>query len=83
MFSVREKREIAEAIQIKLRETNHPELPGPEEEIAFELYVWGSTGMAFACIRNNGRVPNPSVNPHNEAQDTFGKGEVDGIIPQA
>ena len=33
MFSVRQKREIAEAVQRVLRETNHPELP--EGDIAF------------------------------------------------
>lgn len=40
MFSVRQKREIAEAIQKILRETNHPELP--KGEIHFKLHVYGA-----------------------------------------
>jgi hypothetical protein len=67
MFSVRQKREISDAVQKILRATNHPELP--EGEIQFELHVIGSTGWSWADIRNNGAVPNPGVNPHNEAQD--------------
>ena len=41
MFSVRQKREIAEKIQKVLRETKHPELPA-EGEITFELKVLGN-----------------------------------------
>jgi hypothetical protein len=67
MFSVRQKREIADKVQQILRETNHPELP--EEEITFLLNVQGKTSMSWANIRNNGAVPNPSVNPWNEQQD--------------
>ena len=36
MFSVRQKREIADAVQRIIRETNHPELP--EGEITFNLF---------------------------------------------
>jgi hypothetical protein len=39
MFSVRQKREIADKIQAILRETAHPELP--EGEINFLLHVDG------------------------------------------
>jgi hypothetical protein len=67
MFSVRQKREISEAVQKILRETNHPELP--EDEIPFNLYVHGAEDWAWADIRNNGAVSEPSVNPHNEMQD--------------
>jgi hypothetical protein len=67
MFSVQQKREIAEAVQKTLRNTNHPELP--EHEIQFRLLVVGATSMSWAEIRNNGDVPNPEVNPHNERQD--------------
>lgn len=67
MFSVQEKREIAEKVQIILRGTGHPELP--EGEIKFYLHVGGATLLSWADIRNNGAVENPSVNPHNEAQD--------------
>ena len=67
MFSVRQKREIAEKIQIILRGTGHPELP--EGEIHFALHVTGADAWSWADIRNNGAVENASVNPHNEAQD--------------
>lgn len=68
MFSVRQKREISEAVQKILRDTNHPELP--EGEIRFLLHVEGATLASWADIRNNGAVEHPSVNPHNEAQDS-------------
>ncbi len=67
MFSVRQKREIADAVQKILRDTNHPELP--DGEIEFMLCVNGSSAMSFANIRNNGAVENPGVNPWNEIQD--------------
>ena len=67
MFSVRQKREIADAVQKILRDTKHPELP--EGEIVFSLEVLGETNLSWATIRNNGAVTTPSVNPHNEAQD--------------
>jgi hypothetical protein len=68
MFSVRQKREIADAVQKILRDTNHPELP--KGEIAFSLHVDGAEAWSWADIRNNGAVVVPDVNPHNEAQDT-------------
>ena len=71
MFSVRQKREIAEKVQEILRETNHPELP--EGEIQFKLAVLGATQISWAAIRNNGAITNPSVNPWNELQDTIEK----------
>ena len=67
MFSVRQKREIANRVQAILRETNHPELP--EGEIPFELHVWGATAISWTFILNNGAVENPVVNPWNEEQD--------------
>ena len=67
MFSVREKREIADKVQTILRETNHPELPA--SEIQFCLRVTGATVVGWAEILNNSAVPSPSVNPHNEAMD--------------
>ena len=69
MFSVRQKREIAEKVQAILRETGHPELP--EDEITFHLHVKGAESWSWADIRNNGDVTNPSVNPHNEASDSI------------
>jgi len=67
MFSVRQKREIADKIQKILRETAHPELP--KGEIQFQIHVDGVEDWSWADIKNNGAVGNPSMNPHNEMQD--------------
>jgi hypothetical protein len=67
MFSVRQKRAIADAVQKVLRETGHPELPSGE--IEFTLHVLGAESWSFAYIQNNGAVTNPSVSQHNERQD--------------
>lgn len=67
MFSVRQKREIADAVQKILRATNHPELPNGE--IQFILAVQGAEAWSFARIENNGAVAVPEVNPWNERQD--------------
>lgn len=67
MFSVRQKREIADAVQKILRATNHPELP--EDEIQFNLHVMGAEAWSWADIRNNGAEPNPGINGWNERQD--------------
>ena len=67
MFSVRQKREIADAVQQILRATNHPELP--KGEIQFILEVHGAEAWSFARIENNGAVAVPAVNPWNERQD--------------
>jgi len=40
MFSIKQKREISEAIQNTLLKINHPELP--EGEIQFHLHVKGA-----------------------------------------
>lgn len=66
MFSVQQKRDISDAIQKILRDTNHPELP--EHEIRFQIHVEGEANWSWTDISNNGAVQNPSVNPHNEAQ---------------
>jgi hypothetical protein len=67
MFSIRQKREIPDAVQKILRETSHPELP--KDEIKFHLHVDGEEYWSWADIKNNGEVISPSVNPHNEKQD--------------
>ena len=67
MFSVRQKREIASAVQDILRETSHPELP--DSEIKFHLHVEGAESWSWADIHNNGEISSPSINPHNESQD--------------
>ena len=68
MFSIRQKREISEAVQKILRATNHQELP-QKGEISFQLKVDGNTSMSWAVIRNNGAIADPSFNPYNEMQD--------------
>lgn len=72
MFSVRQKREIAEGVQRLLRATNYPELP--EGEIQFLLHVEGAQSWSWADIRNNGAVETPDVNPWNERQDAAREG---------
>ena len=67
MFSVRQKREISDAVQKILRETNHPELP--DSEIQFHLRVDGAESWSWADIKNNGAVPEPTINSWNEQQD--------------
>jgi len=67
MFSIQQKRDIAEAVQKILSDTNHPELP--EGEISFTLQVEGSESWSWATIKNNGSVTSPGVNPWNERQD--------------
>jgi len=68
MFSVRQKREISEAVQQILRNTRHPELP--EGEINFHLHVRGAKSWSWADIQNNSAVIKPGVNDWNEQQDT-------------
>ena len=72
MFSVKQKRDISDAIQKVLRDTNHPELP--EGEIQFFIHVDGAQDWSWADIHNNGAVKNPDVNPFNEMQDKDGNG---------
>jgi len=66
MFSVNQKRQIADAVQKILRDTRHPELP--VGEISFALHVDGAESWSWADIRNNGAVTSPGVNPWNERQ---------------
>ena len=67
MFSVQQKRDIADKIQQILRDTNHPELS--TGEIQFAIHIDGAESWSWADIRNNGAVTNPDVNPWNEKQD--------------
>lgn len=71
MFSMREKREIADKVQKILRETNHLELP--EGEIVFQLHVEGEENWSWADIHNNKSVPNPHINSWNEEMDFGGR----------
>lgn len=70
MFSMRQKREIADKVQQILRDTNHPELP--DGEIQFLLHVDGAEDWSWADIQNNGAVKNPTANAWNEQQDSIG-----------
>lgn len=72
MFSIRQKREISDAVQKILRATNHPELPSAGE-IKFSLHVDGAESWSWADIVNNGAITEPGVNPWNESQDQAGK----------
>jgi hypothetical protein len=67
MFSMRQKREIAEAVQKVLRATDHPELPSGE--IKFRLHVDGAESWSWADIQNNESITQPGINPFNEMQD--------------
>ena len=67
MFSIRQKRLIADQVQKILRATNHPELP--LGEIHFHLHVEGNGPLSWADILNNGQCPDPDMNPHNERMD--------------
>jgi len=67
MFSIMQKRQISDAVQKILKDTNHPELP--DDEIQFHLHVDGAECWSWADIRNNGSIDTPSVNPHNERKD--------------
>lgn len=69
MFSVRQKREIANKVQAILKETDHPELP--DGEISFLLHVEGAEAWSWADIKNNGNAKSPGVNPWNEKQDSL------------
>jgi hypothetical protein len=66
MFSVQQKRDIADAIQKILRATRHPELP--KGEIQFHIHIDGAQAWSWADIRNNGVEPNPGINGWNEKQ---------------
>ena len=68
MFSIKQKREIADKIQAILRETNHPELP--KNEISFIIHVEGEYSWSWADIQNNGAVDVSVMNPWNELLDS-------------
>ncbi|KKN88413.1 hypothetical protein LCGC14_0249760 [marine sediment metagenome] len=67
MFSIRQKREIADKIQTILRETKHLGLP--TGEIVFQLHVHSKESWSWADIENNAAVNDPEINPWNEDQD--------------
>ncbi len=87
MFSVQQKRDIADAVQKILRATNHPELPRETAhatgEVRFRLHVDGAESWSFADIENNGAVGDPGVNPHNELMDSLPPEEARGLLDVA
>ena len=83
MFSVAQKRDIADAIQKILRATDHPELPPEGEEIRFRIHVHGAEDWSWADIQNNGAVGSPGVNPHNELMASLPKDEAQELIAKA
>ncbi len=49
MFSMNQKRKIADGVQELLKNTKHPELP--EGEISFTLHVDGAESWSWADIK--------------------------------
>ena len=81
MFSIDQKRNIADAIQKILKVTNHPELP--DGEIHFSIHIAGAESWSWADIKNNGAIDNPGVNPHNELMASLPKEEAQSLISKA
>ena len=80
MFSIQQKRDIADAVQRILQATHHPELPPDSGEISFNLHVDGAAAWSFADIRNNGAVGAPDMNPHNELMASIPEQEARDLI---
>lgn len=67
MFSVEEKKKIAEVIEKTLLELNHPEMP--KEKPRFKLHVDGKEGWSWADIEPNWVFEDGKemgINPFNE-----------------
>lgn len=67
MFSVAQKRSIAEAVEKALSEIHHPEMP--VERPRFHLHVDGVESWSFAEIDPNWTFDDarqPGINPWNE-----------------
>ena len=69
MFSMNQKIEIAKKVEEVLLSFDHPEMP--KEKPMFQLHVFGKEDWSWADIAPNHTFKDkqPSVNPHNEAQD--------------
>ena len=69
MFSAEQKKQISEKIEKILLDVGHPEMP--LERPDFELHVVGKDSWSWAKIEPNWKFKDrePSINPHNEAQD--------------
>ena len=74
MFSVKEKRKIAEEIEKLLLNLDHPEMP--KDKPVFKLRVDGKESWSWAEIEPNWKYDDanpPNTNPWNEvARETMG-----------
>ena len=74
MFSVKEKRKIAEEIEKLLLNLDHPEMP--KDKPVFKLRVDGKESWSWAEIKPNWKhddANSPNTNPWNEvARETMG-----------
>jgi hypothetical protein len=67
MFSLEQKKHIAEVIEKTLLEMNHPEMP--TEKPLFQLHVDGKESWSWADISPNWIYDDknkPNINPFNE-----------------
>jgi len=80
MFSVNQKRFIANEVQKILRSTNHPELPPITKEVRFHLHVYGDEPWSWADIKNNEDAQETSFNPWNEKQNPVGGVKYDSKV---
>jgi hypothetical protein len=84
MFSVAEKRKIAEAIEKVLLELNHPEMP--KEKPVFKIHIDGKESWSWADIEPNWVFDDGhkvgGVNYFNEiARDVLGKNSIEEAKP--
>ena len=67
MFSMEQKKQIADAVEKLLLSFDHPEMP--KDQVSFTLHVEGENSWSWADIKPNwtfNDLRQPSVNPHNE-----------------
>lgn len=64
MFSVSEKRHLAEVIERAIRELNHPEMDN--DNIRFHLHIDGKASWSWADIHENSLPVESTPNPWNE-----------------
>ena len=68
MFSMQQKKEIAQKIEELLLSFNHPEMP--KEKPKFKIHIDGKESWSWADIEPNWIFENkePDINPFNEMQ---------------
>lgn len=67
MFSVSQKKKIAEEIEKLLLSFGHPEMP--TEKPDFKIHINGKESWSWADIQPNWKVYAPSINPWNEKME--------------